>query len=328
MNNITYESVAQANEEIYEKLLVSIEAGVGMLQIFIAVCDTDRQREAIITRYERDLAPSINTYRVFLDPEEPTLRLAVSQQITDTKRENAVAMVMGTQTLGLRKNDESLNKFFGYLQWTREGLRELKMPIVLWIPSRILVQLAKKAPDFYSWRNGVFQFQPEPYEETVEPLTTQSIEFEGNKSSSIFDVEQLESSLAKALAMWGENSSNLEPLYSQLGNLYADRVQSGESPDREREFILAQDYLNKAIALQTQFKQEDALAHTLSTLALLYRSQGRYTEAEPLFLQALELSKHILGNNHLDVATSLNNLALLYDSQGRYSEAELLHKKH
>jgi tetratricopeptide (TPR) repeat protein len=57
----------------------------------------------------------------------------------------------------------------------------------------------------------------------------------------------------------------------------------------------------------------------------LYNSQGKYEEAEPLHLQALELRQRLLGENHPDVATSLNNLALLYNSQGRYEKAELLY---
>ena len=324
MNSLTSASVAKTNELTYDKLLVSIEAGIGMLQIFIAVCDADRQREGIIAKYIRELAPSIHTDRVYLNRQEPSLRLAISQQVTI--RENVVAMVTGAEMLGLGKDDESLNKFFGYLQWTREALRELKMPIVLWIPSRIFVQLAKKSPDFYSWRNGIFQFKPEPSLVAIEPLVSQDIEFtEGNEYSSVFSVEQLESSLVKAIAEWGENSSNVEPLYSQLGNLYAERVKSGKSTDREHELTLAQDYLKGAIALQTQFKQEESLANTLNNLAGLYGSQGRYEEAEPLYLQALELRKRLLGDNHPAVATSLNNLAGLYGSQGRYEKVELLY---
>jgi CHAT domain-containing protein len=62
-------------------------------------------------------------------------------------------------------------------------------------------------------------------------------------------------------------------------------------------------------------------------LALLYYSQGRYSEAEPLYNRSLAIWKQQLGDNHPDTATSLNNLALLYYSQGRYSEAEPLYNR-
>ncbi|MEH2458045.1 tetratricopeptide repeat protein, partial [Nostoc sp.] len=67
-----------------------------------------------------------------------------------------------------------------------------------------------------------------------------------------------------------------------------------------------------------------SVATSLNDLALLYNSQGRYDQAEPLFLQALELRKRLLGDAHPSVATSLNDLALLYNSQGRYDQAEPL----
>jgi tetratricopeptide (TPR) repeat protein len=67
------------------------------------------------------------------------------------------------------------------------------------------------------------------------------------------------------------------------------------------------------------------VATSLNNLAHLYESQGRYTEAEPLYLEALDLRKRLLGDNHPDVATSLNNLAALYCYQGRYTEAEPLY---
>jgi tetratricopeptide (TPR) repeat protein len=69
------------------------------------------------------------------------------------------------------------------------------------------------------------------------------------------------------------------------------------------------------------------VANSLNNLAELYRSQGRYEEAEPLYLQALELGQRLLGENHPDVATSLNNLALLYNTQGKYVKAEALSRQ-
>jgi tetratricopeptide (TPR) repeat protein len=69
------------------------------------------------------------------------------------------------------------------------------------------------------------------------------------------------------------------------------------------------------------------ISNCLNLLASLYKSQGYYEAAEPLFRQSLELRKHLLGEEHSDVAASLNNLALLYWSQGRYEAAEPLHRQ-
>ncbi|OBQ28790.1 MAG: hypothetical protein AN483_13835 [Aphanizomenon flos-aquae MDT14a] len=324
MNNLTNQSIINANEQTYLSLLVSVEAGVGMLQIFIAVCDADRQRENIIANYEQELAPNYNIYRVYLDSQEPSLKQAITQQVTLT--ENAIAIVLGAETLGSFNQNESLKKFFGYLQWTREALRELKMPIILWIPSRIYDQIPKQAPDFWSWRNGVFHFQPELSLVQGDSSINQSLgNIKDNQEGSVFSLEQLEASLAKAIQKWGADSSKTEVLYSQLGTLYAERVESAKSTNRQKELILAQEYLEKAIVLQTKFQKLEALATSLNNLANLYYNQGKYSEAEPLYLDALEMRKQLFTGDHPDVASSLNNLALLYHNQGKYSEAEPLY---
>ncbi|MBW4467288.1 MAG: tetratricopeptide repeat protein [Pegethrix bostrychoides GSE-TBD4-15B] len=75
---------------------------------------------------------------------------------------------------------------------------------------------------------------------------------------------------------------------------------------------------------QLKFSNTPEIATSLGRLANLYAAQGRYSEAEPLYLQALEIRRSQLGAEHPTTATSLNNLAKLYRAQGRYSEAEPL----
>ncbi len=57
------------------------------------------------------------------------------------------------------------------------------------------------------------------------------------------------------------------------------------------------------------------VAGSLNNLALLYNSQGRYSEAEPLYLQALELCERVLGVNHPNTVTIGENLQFLRDQQ-------------
>jgi tetratricopeptide (TPR) repeat protein len=109
-----------------------------------------------------------------------------------------------------------------------------------------------------------------------------------------------------------------------MGKIYYRRIKSGECENFQQEYELAIDYFKKAIALQQELDVELELSSSLNYLAGLYESQGRYSEAEPLYLQAVEIDRRSLPEDHPDLATDLNNLALLYKSQGRYSEAEPL----
>ena len=60
-------------------------------------------------------------------------------------------------------------------------------------------------------------------------------------------------------------------------------------------------------------------------MARLYQSQGRYDEAESLYLQAMALREKVLGSGHPEMAVDLNDIALLYHEQGRLREAEPLY---
>jgi tetratricopeptide (TPR) repeat protein len=60
------------------------------------------------------------------------------------------------------------------------------------------------------------------------------------------------------------------------------------------------------------------------TLAQIYRHQGMYDKAEPLFASCVEQRTQSLGDMHPDTLTSTECLALLYSAQGKYLQAEPL----
>jgi tetratricopeptide (TPR) repeat protein len=59
-------------------------------------------------------------------------------------------------------------------------------------------------------------------------------------------------------------------------------------------------------------------------LAALYRSQGRFPDAEAVLKRILAIYEGSLGPEHANVAQFLNNLAALYQDQGRLDDAEPL----
>ena len=63
------------------------------------------------------------------------------------------------------------------------------------------------------------------------------------------------------------------------------------------------------------------MGQSLNNLAELYRAQGRYADAEPLFKRSLAILKKALGPKHPDVATILENYAALLWEAGRTVDA-------
>lgn len=57
-----------------------------------------------------------------------------------------------------------------------------------------------------------------------------------------------------------------------------------------------------------------------------FYKQGRYQEAEQLYIQSREIREKSLGKDHPDVAAVVRDLAYLYASQGKYQLAEVLYK--
>ncbi len=89
----------------------------------------------------------------------------------------------------------------------------------------------------------------------------------------------------------------------------------------------AQTVLNQATQVFEQGGKQVDHATALNNLAELYRSQGKYEQAEPLYQRALAIREKQLGAEHPDTATNLNNLALLYQTQGKYKQAESFYQR-
>jgi len=71
-------------------------------------------------------------------------------------------------------------------------------------------------------------------------------------------------------------------------------------------------------------KAEERLVSAWNLLGQVYNEEGRWKEAEELFVQAMETSEKLLGRENPSTLTSMANLAPTYRNQGRLREAEEL----
>ncbi len=324
---------AQENQRNLRRLVLSMRASLSKLNLLIAICDNPHYRDELMQTYETELqAQGIRCHRVKLDRTTPSLKEALLSlpPVTEPAPPQVVTVLGADELLGVRLSaaKSAQKKFFFSVQWTREGLRAFQYPIVLWVTEQVAAGLAQAAPDFWSWRGGVFEFvRPLVYDgvfgsagagdKTAPPIaSTTDIT---KPPQPIADPTELTAQI-QALLTSEPDSPLLASLYFSLGEAYQNRLAQGKAKDYPQEMQLAIAAFQQAIQRQAPSATVD-LARSLNNLATLYRSMGRYESALPLYEQALEICQTELGDRHPDTATSLNNLAALYESMGRYESA-------
>lgn len=154
-------SVDTLNQQELKKLLIAIEVSSQRTGLIFAVCDDINVRSRITEQYETDLQKmGIETQRVWLDTSQPSLYnilLPVEQHAKDL-----AVTVLGANELRsvpINSDRSQQEEFYYALQWSREALLQFKYPIILWLTNSMATALTQQAPDFWSWRAGVFEFQ-------------------------------------------------------------------------------------------------------------------------------------------------------------------------
>jgi tetratricopeptide (TPR) repeat protein len=316
------------NQRNLRRLLMSVQASYGRLNLLIAICDNWKYRDELIGSYEKELAAKgTSCHRVRIERQQPSLKQCLQDLLSQEPAlmsvdKPAIVTVLGAdELLGIRLNEpkSAQEQFFFSAQWTREGLRDFKFPIVIWLTPDIATSLAQQAPDFWSWRGGVFEFS-QSISASIEFLSAThklNNQVESTKEEVVkVDPSDLQKQIDELLSQ-APDSPLLASLYKSLGKAHKDAVRYTE----------VEEPYQKALELYEHQlgKEHSDVAFTLNELAELYKLQGKYSKAEPMYLRSLEILERQLGEDHLSVASSLNNLALLYESQGKYSEAEPLY---
>jgi hypothetical protein len=139
-----------------KQLEFELDEGSGS-RFFIAVCDSvglaDQVRKALD---EHVRATDDNTVSISMPKNTGHLVNAVVQEAGSSKPRVVHILQAKAAPPG------SADKLFGELNFQRDSLAKLQIPIIVWIYSRQLPRLAARAPDFWSRRTAVFYFDTLP----------------------------------------------------------------------------------------------------------------------------------------------------------------------
>jgi tetratricopeptide (TPR) repeat protein len=328
----TPEAITLANENTYESLISLIENNQNQLSLIIVSCDDLTLRQQIIDRYEREARlDNIQAQQIVLGLE-PSLRAGLAKLELPAEA-RVVVTVTGSEWLLRVKTRSSdaqsdIQKFFGYLQWTREGLREFQYPVVLWITSTILTEMSRKAPDFWSWRKAVLRFASD----VDSPVLPVEREYSSAPTSEVFASARMDrddddfipppaeilSEISK-LAARDPQSANLATLYAKLAEIYTKRITRGEATDLEQEQQQAIEAFEEAIDRYRLLNKQSTLASTLNNFGSFLLYQSRYDDAIDCYRQSLDINNIISSRS--GEANSLGNLGNAYHSLGQYQQS-------
>ncbi|MEM8501915.1 MAG: tetratricopeptide repeat protein [Cyanobacteria bacterium P01_D01_bin.1] len=343
------------NRRALRRLILTAEANSQSLELLIAVCNDRNQQMEMIEAYEAELrGKGIAPFRVRLNPKQPSMRASIEELIEREPRlrsgEPAVVTVLNAEallgvTLGEEQSEQE--QFFFSLQWTREALLRFEFAVVLWVPDAVATKIGQRAPDFWSWRGGVFEFEAAVRQSDVsEPLT--AIRIDNEEKGSALSIEALQEQIA-SLEESSPESSLLITSYNALGEAYEkkyaydDALQQYQKSLRlaeEKKNIAGQmkalknfgdslrysgrvaesvEYYRKSIEIAREISDRNGEANSLSGLGNSYSSLCQYHQAIDSYRKALEIDKGV-GCRHGE-ASSLGNIGNVYDSIGEHERA-------
>ncbi|MDX2133499.1 MAG: tetratricopeptide repeat protein [Saprospiraceae bacterium] len=273
-----------------------------------AVADNERTRQEIIRQIKRDAevaGKNMSVLHLNTQSDVPILK-----QLSDAVAGVDALCVLNLDHL-LRQPHDVAEKFIRALNFSRETINNLDIPIVWWINSANLPKISNWAIDLYSQRatsdfhfafdppNGLEvppEFLPGLLPDT-QPETVDAEELEQR-------IQQLEEQLASARARNRPDRRIARELVIPLAAAYLEAHQNG-----------------KALALIQQYEAalETTLPGELIQLGDLCRELGNLTEAQKHFEEALAYS--IKRNDRYEEAISYSKLGSIYQAQGKFEEA-------
>jgi tetratricopeptide (TPR) repeat protein len=325
-----------------------------------AVCEEGPLRERLMRQVRDHLQAEDGQalIAVELSPEHPDLagqleqlllyegapekeRVAVPVAVRDRPRPPAVFI----HTHGLAEpRDEAAVRALRALNFQRERLGRLEVPLVFWLSQNTLGQVVQHAADLFAARSGIFYFEAPLREPTAPPpmrpeaVTDLLDRFhrtllppeELRKRAALYErrlEQQLRPEPVEGQAAEAPNWPRIAFLCRDLANIHRELDDYARAGTYQDEAIEA---YQKAIAAQESEGKGPEWANLHSWLGLAYARRIRGERAENLeqaigyYRRALEVRTR--QDFPVDWATTQNNLGIAYANRIRGERAENLER--
>lgn len=159
------------------KLLEALVSSPDNKSIILAICEDDKLKIEILGLLKETLLKhSIGIHKIDISRDHKNSHLNLIKEIrdfipTEEFREivggfkNVLLFVDGLEIL----DEEQELMFIKNLNIMRDDFTKIPYPVIIQLNTRLIDKVARKAPDFWSWRSAVYEFEvakPEPRKTT------------------------------------------------------------------------------------------------------------------------------------------------------------------
>jgi tetratricopeptide (TPR) repeat protein len=273
--------------------------------LFIAVVDQPVLREAIRLWLSRALDRPLHVQVL----ERDRSLLEQIREADQAAQPKAILWLEGLEHVSLAEI-EALNR-------QRAGLSNLRHPLLLWTPTFRLQELMERAPDFFDWHSGFYEFKPA---RTFAP--EQVLRWMERQTPLVLSQEErlrrisLLETLRAEYTQGDETLPALATVLFQLGRLYAE---GGFDLD------LALERYQEALACYERLGDLKGKSATPHEMAYILRVRGDLEGATRLYQQSLELDER-LGDLRGKAAT-LHDMANVLVTRGDLDGAMRLYQQ-
>ena len=162
------------------RMLLAMLRMSNMGGLAVAECDDPDLRARLIDYFRRRLeTDNIYLFNYEVSVKDTNLVRSLTE-LTDHSRFKNLELTGKYKSIvifvyGIEKfNSEQRNKFLTLLNFMRDRLTMIAQPIVIWGTSDFMTELARNAPDFWSWKGQFFSFiTPQPVSPIVKHAETE-----------------------------------------------------------------------------------------------------------------------------------------------------------
>ena len=279
-------------------------------------CNSPIERKRLLSELQKRLNGEVHLYPVTITPSWPNLyRLLRGIVDSESFREEAkkhpkVSFSVG----GLEFFDaKARREFVSLLNITREGFRDIRHTVLLWVDDETYKRINKAAPDFRHWVSLVIDF-PSPPAPTIPAY--ELLGMEGDAERAREEIPVLERLIADLRSSKRPDEELIKSLGAELGR---DFIISGSYAAQQGRWDEAIKWYEKALEIARQINDIAGEAVTWHALASIDLRRGEHEAAREKFERALRIFQRI--DDRTGEAATWHNLATIDLERGEYEAA-------